>query len=263
MIAPDQPGRTGSPSWNDPRVDSGTRDDGELGLVFVHGAGLGGWIWEAMAPELEFPYLFTDFPERHGTVDARTHLGLDDYVRHVRKQVDGFPVGRLALVAHSLGGVVALRLAAGLGDRVAAFAGVGAAIPPDGGSFLSSLPLPKRAFLSVAMRVAGTKPPASALRSGQCNDLDDQATDEVVRRFQPESRAVYFERVDATVPEVARIYVHLTEDREFGSALQRGMAQNLGAGEVTEIATGHLPMLSKPDELARILNQFASAAVTN
>ena len=244
-------------------MDSSTEDTGELGLVFVHGAGLGGWIWEGMAPELEFPYLFADFPERHGAVDARTRLSLDDYVRHVREQVDAFPADRLALVAHSLGGIIALRLAAGLGGRVAGFAGVGAAIPPDGGSFLTSLPLPKRAFLSIAMRVAGTKPPASALRSGQCNDLDEQTTDEVVRRFQPESRAVYFERVDAAVPEVPRIYVHLTEDKEFGSALQRRMARNLGAGQVPEIATGHLPMLSKPNELAGILNEFARATGTS
>ncbi len=241
-------------------VTASAPDDPDLGLVFVHGAGLGGWIWEGMAPKLEFAYLFTDFPERHGAVGARTGLGLDDYVRHVREQVDAFPAGRVAIVAHSLGGVVGLKLAAGLGDRVGGFAGVGAAIPPDGGSFLSSLPLPKRAFLSVAMRVAGTKPPASALRSGQCNDLDEQTTDEVVRQFAPESRAVYFERIDAPLPEVPRTYVHLTEDKEFGSALQRRMARNLAADEVREIASGHLPMLSKPDELSRVVNDFARVA---
>jgi pimeloyl-ACP methyl ester carboxylesterase len=230
----------------------------EIGFVFVHGAGLGGWIWEAMAPGLDFPYLFTDFPGREAAEDATEGLRLDDYVRHLRDQVDDFHTERLAIVAHSLGGVVALKLAERLSVRLAGFVGVGAAIPRDGGSFVSSLPLAKRALTTVLMRVAGTKPPESAIRRGLCSDLGAQEADEVVRRFVPESRAVYFERTQAPVPNVPRMYVRLTQDREFGVPLQRVMASNLGAGELREIASGHMPMLSEPDELTRVVNEFAA-----
>jgi pimeloyl-ACP methyl ester carboxylesterase len=230
----------------------------EIGLVFVHGAGLGGWIWEAMAPGLDFPYLFTDFPGREGAETVRDGLRLDDYVRDLRDQVDEFPTDRLAIVAHSLGGVVALKLAEGLSGRLTGFAGVAAAIPRDGGSFVSSLPLAKRTLTNLLMRVAGTKPPESAIRRGLCSDLRAQEADEVVRRFVPESRAVYFERSQAPVPDVPRMYVRLTQDREFGVPLQRVMARNLGAGDVREIASGHMPMLSEPDELTRVLNEFAA-----
>ncbi len=54
------------------------------------------------------------------------------------------------------------------------------------------------------------------------------------------------------------MYICLTEDREFGVPLQRRMASNLGAEDVPEIASGHLPMLSEPDELARLLNKFVA-----
>lgn len=229
----------------------------EVGLVFVHGAGLGGWIWEAMAPRLDFPHLFTDFPGREDGEKATEGLRLDDYVRHLRDQVGAFPTDRVAIVAHSLGGVVALKLAGELSVRLGGFVAVGAAIPSDGGSFVSSLPLAKRALTTVLIRVAGTKPPESAIRRGLCSDLRAPEADEVVRRFVPESRAVYFERTRAPLPDAPRMYVRLTQDREFGVPLQRVMASNLGAGEVREIASGHMPMLSEPDELTRVINEFA------
>jgi pimeloyl-ACP methyl ester carboxylesterase len=212
-----------------------------------------------MAPELDLPYLLTDFPAREGVEGGTKGLGLADYVGHLRGQVDEFPAERIALVAHSLGGVVALKLAGGLSDRVAGFVGVGAAIPREGGSFVSSLPLPKRALTTVLMRVAGTKPPESAIRQGLCSDLDRQAADEVVRRFVPESRAVYFERSVAPAPDVPRMYVCLTEDREFGVPLQRAMASNLGASDVREVASGHMPMLSRPEELTSVVSGFVAA----
>jgi pimeloyl-ACP methyl ester carboxylesterase len=161
------------------------------------------------------------------------------------------------IVAHSLGGVVALKLAAGLSTRLAGFVGVGAAIPADGGSFVSSLPLPKRVLTRVLMRVAGTRPPEAAIRRGLCSDLGAREADEVVRRFVPESRAVYLERTTAPAPRVPGRYVLLTEDREFGVPLQRTMASSLHAADMREISSGHMPMLSQPDELARVVNEFA------
>jgi len=238
-------------------------DGREIGLVFVHGAGLGGWIWEGMAPRLDFPYRFADFPGREGADRPTKGLGLDDYVQHLRSQVDELNSERLAIVAHSLGGVLALKLAQRLSTRLGGFVGVGAAIPRNGGSFVSSLPLARRALMTLLMRVAGTKPPESAIRQGLCSDLETRAADEVVRRFVPESRAVYFERAQAPVPDVPRMYVYLTEDKEFGLPLQRAMASNLGAEEVREIASGHMPMLSKPDELAHAVNEFAGSIASS
>ena len=226
------------------------------GLVFVHGAGLGRWIWKPMASALELPYLLTDFPGR-GDAEATTKgLRLADYVEHLRGQVDDFPGDRLVIVAHSLGGVVALKLAEELAGRIAGFVGIGAAIPVNGGSFVSSLPAARRALTTVLMRVAGTKPPESAIRHGLCSDLPAEQADEVVRRFVPESRAVYLERTEAPVPDVPKLYVRLTQDKELSPRLQDVMARNLGATAVREISSGHMPMLSEPLQLARVINDF-------
>lgn len=232
--------------------------NGDLGLVFIHGAGLGDWIWEEMSGVLGSPHVFADFPARDRGDQGRQALRLDDYADHVVEQVAGLPVERLVVVAHSLGGVVGLKVADQLGDRLAGFVGVGAAIPTDGGSFVSSLPAPKRWIVGTLMRVFGTKPPESAIRQGMCNDLSDEQTDLVVRRFVPESRAVYFGRTDVPLPSVPRSYVRLTEDHEFDQATQRAMAANLGTEDVREVSSGHLPMLSNPKELAELLNKIVA-----
>lgn len=228
-----------------------------IGLGFVHGAGLGGWIWADLAAALDVPHVSTDLPAREGEPAERMNLRLDDYADTVLAQLDGLQAERVVLVAHSLGGVVGLQVAHRLGDRLAGFVGVSAAIPKDGGSLVSALPMPKRLVVGALMRVLGTKAPESAIRRGLCNDLSSEQADEVVRRFAPESRAVYFSRTDAAVPEVPRLYVRLTDDKEFDGRMQDTMAANLRA-DVRELDSGHLPMLSKPKELARILNEFCT-----
>jgi pimeloyl-ACP methyl ester carboxylesterase len=154
--------------------------------------------------------------------------------------------------------VIALKVAQEMPDRVAGFVAVSAVIPADGGSFVFAMPFPKRLILGLVLRLAGTRPPASAIRRGLCSDLTSDQADQVVSRFVPESRAVYLERSDAPSPEVPTLYVQLTEDREIPVALQARMARNLGAGQVVTIDSGHLPMLSRPDELARVLNDFTA-----
>jgi pimeloyl-ACP methyl ester carboxylesterase len=232
------------------------RSDRGFGLALIHGAGLGGWIWESSAPMLETPSLLTDFPARDGTAGERRSLTLADYAGYVHRQVSDWTVKRVVLVVHSLGGVVGLKVAAQLGTRLAGFVGVGAAIPSAGGSFVSALPVPKRVMLSTMMRLAGTKPPESAIRNGLCSDLSTAQADEVVDRFAPESRRVYLDRSDAPIPAVPRMYVRLTEDKELPPSLQDSMIANLAADNVTDIASGHLPMIAKPKELARVLDDF-------
>lgn len=231
---------------------------GDLGLVFIHGAGLGGWIWERLGESLHYPYLVADFPLRDAPVATRRSLTLDDYATHVAAQAGALRTDRVVIVAHSLGGAVALKAAALLADRLAGLVGVSATVPRNGGSFLSALPLPQRWIVGGLMRVVGTKPPESAIRHGLCSDLDDATADRVVASFAPESRAVYTDRTDARVPDVPRRYVVLTEDKEFAVGLQRTMAENLGATDIPELPAGHLAMLSQPAALAGLLNDFTA-----
>ncbi|NBD25704.1 alpha/beta fold hydrolase [Paenibacillus glycinis] len=233
----------------------------ETGMLFIHGAGLRGSIWEEVASGLGAPALLADFPFRDGGGQARLRLGLADYAAHLREQAEAWEVRRIVVVAHSLGGVPALQLAASLAAerRLAGFVAVGAAIPRDGGSFLSALPMPKRLLVGAVMRLFGTKPPASAIRSGLCHDLSPERAAAIVDGFVPEAIRVYADACGSAVPQVPSLYVKLTRDREFGSDVQERMIANLAPSRVESMAAGHLPMLSDPDGLRAILLHFLRA----
>jgi pimeloyl-ACP methyl ester carboxylesterase len=232
--------------------------DSSIGMVMVPGAGLGGWIWREVAPLLHAPVLSVELPGRGLDVKARQALSLEAYARHVQAQVERWAPSRIVIVAHSLGGVVALKSAKLLGERVAGFVAVSAVVPRDGGSFLSALPGPRRWTMNVLLRTVGTKAPDSAIRKGLASDLPREVADEVVRRFTPESRRVYLDKTGSGAPDVAKLYVKTTNDNELDSALQDRMITNLGPGKVVPLESGHLPMLSRPGELADVLNEFLS-----
>lgn len=221
------------------------------GLVLLPGAGLGPELWDELRPHLDAPALAVRYPGE-GT--------LADYVAAAAAQVEGWEHARVVLVAHSLGGVVGMRLAAHLGDRVAGFIGISAAIPINGGSFVSALPFPQKVIVRLMLRLAGTRPPDAAIRKGLCSDLTTEQADQIVARFTPESRAVYTDRVDVAPPDVPRRYVVLTADREFPPSLQARFARRLGGNQI-ELDSGHLPMVSQPGELAKLLARFLSDAV--
>lgn len=229
---------------------------GGLGIVFIHGAGLGGWIWRDVLPLLDVPVLAVDFPRRDASFEARKYLTLDDYSADVIKKIEDLKAQKVVIVAHSLGGVVALKVAAALGDRLAGFVGVSAAIPRNGGSFLSSLPPLKSVFMGMMLRILGTRPPQSAIEQGLCHDLSAEQTAEVIKRFVPESRRPYLDKSNAPAPKVKSLYVKLTRDQEFDLGLQDKMAANLNASAVATMDTGHMPMLKDPKKLAGILEGF-------
>jgi len=233
----------------------------QVGVVFIHGAGLNQGIWSEVATDFEYPSLFIDFPQRDGLYASRKELALADYVHHIRQQIDTWGVRRIVLVAHSLGGIPALQVADALSDRLSGFVAVGAAIPRKGGSFLSVLPFPKRILMSIILRKLGTRPPESAIRSGLCNDLTEAQASQVVQSFAPESIRVYTDPIDVTPPPVPKLYVQLSKDKEFGSSVQQKMIANLMPEHIRTLDSGHLPMLSDPKGLRDVLDQFLSEVI--
>ncbi|MFF2889445.1 alpha/beta fold hydrolase [Paenibacillus sp. NPDC057967] len=238
-----------------------------IGVVFIHGAGLKGEVWQMTSQYVDAPSLFIDLPMRSGKDEERCKLTFLDYCAEAIRQIEDWPVRRFIIVAHSIGGAIALRLAEDLKDRVAGLIAVSASIPRGGGSFLSSLPLLKRMIFTVLMRLAGTKPPGSAIRSGSCNDLSPAQSDSVVDGYVPEAKRLYFDRTNAPIPAIPKYYIKLMQDQEFTPEIQDRMAANLAANRVIELQAGHLPMLSNPAGLGAILqgllNQFSRSQGSN
>lgn len=230
----------------------------DIGIVLIHGAGLGGWIWGETGKHLETDYLAVNFPERENSAVSKS-LSLKAYFDHISEQIAGWNKPRLVFAAHSIGGVPALMLANELGERVSGFIGVSSSIPVNGGSFLSTLPVPKRLLFSAILRIAGTKPPESAITGSLCSDLPESLAKQVAESFVEESVRLYFDRCNAPIPDLPTLYIKCAGDKEFSDSMQNRMVQSLGANEVVSLDSGHMPMLSKPKELADLINRFTES----
>lgn len=235
------------------------QDGKQIGYVFIPGAGLDARIWDRVVQELPAPWLAVDYPGRGTNNTGTSKLSLKDYCAHIKEQIHGWDVEKFILVAHSLGGVPGLSIAAEMADRVAGFAAVGAVIPAGGGSFASAFPSGQRLLLPLMMRLFGTKPPEQAIRRGLCSDLTEEQADDIVRRFTPESIRVYTDRVEAPSRlQLPSLYIKLGQDQELKPGLQDKMAGNLGA-RIEQLESGHLPMLSHPNELRQLLKRFGTS----
>ncbi len=227
------------------------------GFILIHGAGLGSFIWDDLKNKLALPSISVDFPNRHADEQTNAGLHLKDYVDSIVKQTENSKFERLIIVAHSIGGCIGLKVADYFKTQLAGFIAISAAIPLNGGSFISTLTFPQNLIMPLMLRFAGTKPPEHAIVNGMCNDVSAIKTEMVVKRFTPESPFLFTEKCGAPIPETRRFYIKLDLDKEFSPSLQDKMAINLSAQKVSFLRSGHLPMLSLPDKLAATLNGFA------
>lgn len=211
-------------------------------LLILSGAGLPAAAWDDVRTRLDTESRVVPSPGTSGT--------LESYARAALATAADWP--RFHLVAHSLGGAVATAVAAAEPARVSRVTAVSAVVPSAGTSFTGALPLPGRLVMGAVLRVLGTRPPDSALRA-MCAGLSEDDTALVVGDFSPEGRRVYLDRTPPrTWPEAS--YVVTTRDDQFPTTQQERYAAELGATTV-RLATGHLPMLERPAELAALLSQ--------
>ncbi|MEU7631161.1 alpha/beta hydrolase [Nocardia sp. NPDC049220] len=219
-------------------------------ILFLSGAGLPAWIWDAVRADLPVESVVAAYPKR---VDAR----LDDCVSTALAQA---PDGPFTIVAHSIGGVVASQIMATAPERVAGLLGVAASFPAAGTSFLAASPAPQRVVIGLVMRIAGTRPPRKAIRSVLCAGLDEGDADRIVTEFAPESQHLYRDKVSRRTFPARSGYVVTTSDRQLSAATQYRQAAELGTGFRRELSTGHLPMLQNSASLAKAVQEFTATA---
>ena len=232
-----------------------TSSQNRLPFVLVPGLWLGGWAWDRVAPALEaagHPVVRVDLPGLASASEDRSRIGLEDHVEAVVEALRS--VGGGVLVGHSGGG----RPVYGATDRVpelvrrAVYVDSGPA--PDGSAFDSEVPadaveLPLPSWEELAEGGASTAGLTPAdLEEFRARALPHPAAvarDALVLR-DPRRREVPLTVVCSVFPAeevrqlVASGYPHFAE------------LDGLDATYV-DLPTGHWPMLSRPDDLARVL----------
>jgi len=235
----------------------------DLGIVFIHGAGLGSFIWADLQPLLNYPSLAIDFPNRNADDKANANLTFHTYIKTVIKQIENWNKEKLIIAAHSIGGCIGIKVAEYFKNSLVGFTAISAAIPLNNKSFISCLGFPKNFLMPIMLNLFGTKPPKRAIEKDLCNDLTAAQTAQIVEHFTPEAKQLYIKKIRYKRIDTQMLYIKLTKDNSFPFSVQEKMAKNLNAAKIETIESGHLPMLSKPKQLADILNEFIDGITTN
>lgn len=228
----------------------------EIAIVLINGAGLNSSIWDDLKGKIKNPVLALDFPNRKSKGNPNAKLTFDEYLNKAIEEIKNWQKDNFIIVAHSIGVCIGLKVAEQFKKELKGFVAIGSVIPESGQSFVSSLPFPQKLLLPVLLSLFGTKPPDKSIEAELCDDLPPEITSKVVDEFTPEAKALYTTKITFDLPDTKRLYIKLTHDKSMSTVLQDKMAENFKATEIKNLHSGHLPMLSKADELAGILRDF-------
>jgi pimeloyl-ACP methyl ester carboxylesterase len=220
-------------------------------IVLVHGAFADGSAWDRVAPIL--------VAKGYNVVAVHQSLASFDADVDATKRVIEAQAGKVVLVGHSYGGAVITE--AGNSDKVTALVYV-AAFAPDAGESINDLgkgqPPPPWVTKLVVDRGGFATLPAALVAADFSQDLPPAES----RLLAIKQGPIAARNFDAKITTAAwhtkpSWYVRSENDHMIAPAAQALMAKRANA-KVTSLHTSHVPMLSKPNEVAAVI--LAAAA---
>lgn len=225
------------------------------GIVLVHGGLNTSACWDSMLAHVEAPVVALDLPGRGSHPAEITEVTLDDCVQAVIDSADQAGFGQFALVGHSLGGVTITETAWRHPERVAQLVYVGALVPAPGASASIAwwgVDMPAGQPVTVDGELAPTL---------FGNDLSEERWTELWSGFVPDADGLMNARLSGYPDGMPTTYISLTDDVAVPPALAEQMMANLGVHvEHRLLSAGHMAMVSKPQELAAIINDVVCCA---
>lgn len=229
---------------------------------------MGAWIWRKLLPHLAYPALCVeDRADPARCPDFRT-VTVTDCVDHLVAETNRSGFGKIVLVGHSGAGCLIPLAASRSGKRVRHLVFISANIPPQGRRTVDVMPLfTKWAHLFYAGRLKRSPVPEmppgkkeAMVRNYFCNCCDEETIRFVCdQALKPEPPALMTEKIFRPEnPGVKRTFVRLLRDNTASRVMQDRMIANLGSTDQAVIDTDHLAMLSRPRELAEVLNGIAA-----
>lgn len=237
-------------------------------FFLVHGAWLGGWCWRRVSDELARMAHDTKALTLTG-LGERAHLNstavdLETHIADVINAIETEEASDVVLVAHSYAGMLGTAVADRIPERLKHLIYVDAVIPEPGDSWSSAHMSEVRAARiaeATSSRDRSFSPPTSSLFGLSGDDrawFDRRASRQplgtytAVLTFSPKQvAAIRRTYINCTEPALATI--EATRSRLKAGSVWGGAWSEGAGGRMTELRTGHLPMISAPRELAAIL----------
>lgn len=223
-------------------------------IVLVHGAFADASSWAKVIPILE--------GDGYTVIAVQNPLtSLSDDVATTKRVIDA-QKGPVVAVGHSYGGAVITAAAAGNGNvkslvYVAAFA-------PEADEVLSA---PGEKFAPPALSAALVPDTAGFLyidrarfHDAFCRDLPAAEARVMAATQKPVSGSVFTSPVPgAAWKAIPSWYIVASEDQAINPELERFYAKRMGA-TTTEIKSSHVPFLSHPKEVAKVIEAAATSS---
>jgi len=181
---------------------------------------------------------------------------INDVIDFIRKE----NLRDLVLVGHSMSGIVISKVAEEIPERVKHLVYLGAVVPQNGEALIDLLTKERQETLSKLQgkvkEVFGT---LEQLRPMYFTDLEGEEKEFYLKQLTPQPLAAFFEKIQfKQFPQidVPKTYILGLRDVSLPPELTRRFAERLGVTPL-EIDAGHDMMVSRPDEVAKILLDIA------
>lgn len=223
----------------------------DTSVVLVHGAYADGSSWNKVIPLLQAKGLKVIAVQNPLT-------SLADDVAAAQRVIDAQP-GRVILVGHSWGGSVITQ--AGTSDKVKALVYVAALAPSIGQSTAESTtgyPVPAGIKSVTADANGYLYVPAKSLAEHFAQDLPAAETRLMAVTQGPIAAKAFDDKISITSwKNKPNYYIVAAKDHMIQPDLQREFAKKLDA-KTTVLQTSHVPMLSQPAQVAKVIIDAAN-----
>lgn len=236
-------------------------------FVLVAGAFSGGWIWARVAQRLRnaghqvFTPTLTGIGDRAHLMSAS--ITMDTFVQDIVSVVETEELEDVILVGSSFGGIPAGGAADVVGNRLRKLVFLDSILGEPGKSAFDALPAEVvAARRKLAQESSGgvslPPPPPSAYAALGVTDASDAAWCQ--RRFTPHPIGSYESALSPRHGSngVPKTYVACLTPAFGAIARSRTWAKEQSGWRWLEMNTGHLPMITAPDDLTRMLIALAA-----
>jgi len=227
-----------------------------MSKVLIHGAGYGANCWERLLPHLDGEVLAVDLPGRGARRDVDlADVTLSGCAAAVHADMLERDLRDVVLVGHSMAGVTVPRVVKLAPERIRHIVLVSAVVPADGTSVLDSIDPEVRAAVEAAIAGGIYAQTREVGRMMLCNDLDEEQSTWALDNVVDDAAALLAEPVDLSgyAMGVPTTYIRLDRDATVPADVQE-LAQSRAGASAIHLDAGHMVMISRPSELAAILN---------
>lgn len=241
-------------------------------IILIHGAWAGAWVWDKLVNQLTSLGWQVEALDLPG--DGFHPIGADsaaeaDFHRCLSDAIKAGPTP-VALVGHSGGGMLVTAGAITHPDLVSHGIWIAGMLIPDGRSFddiqEQILGAGKRfgvtPHIVPALNGLSSTVPKQAAIAHFFQDADPEEAAGAAERLtsQPNSGHRMRTKAGPALDDLPKLYIVATKDRSVLPEAQRLMSSGIANLTLREMDCGHAPQLTKPDELARLINDWLTSS---